>query len=127
MSASGVDVSRRKVFQALMIALMVVVADKRIDLRFKIAGQEVVLQQDAILERLMLTLYLTLGLRMVRRTACVRHAFVRQLFGKVARDVTRPIVRQEAWTMHNIGLIKATGFKRKVERVLDIGCAHSRA
>ena len=55
MSASGVDVSRRKVFQALMIALMVVVADKRIDLRFKIAGQEVVLQQDAVLERLMPT------------------------------------------------------------------------
>ena len=28
--------------------------------------------------------------------------------------------------MHDIGLIKARGFQRKIERVLDIRCAHSR-
>ena len=52
LSASGIDVGRCEVFQALMIALMVVVTDERSDLVFKVTRQEVVLQQDAILERL---------------------------------------------------------------------------
>ena len=40
------------VFQALVIALMVVVFDERLDLRFQITGKEVVLQQDAVLQGL---------------------------------------------------------------------------
>ncbi len=35
-----------------MIALMVVVFDERLDLRFQITGKEVVLQQDAVLQGL---------------------------------------------------------------------------
>jgi hypothetical protein len=42
---------------------MVVVFDERVDLSFEIAGQIIVLQQDAVLERLMPTLDLALGLR----------------------------------------------------------------
>ena len=49
-----------------MIALMVVVTDERIDLRFKVSGQEVVFQQDAVLQRLMPALNFTLGLRVIR-------------------------------------------------------------
>ena len=55
MASACVDISRREVIQALMIALMVVVANERSDLVFKVTGQEVVLQQDAVLERLMPT------------------------------------------------------------------------
>ena len=44
---------------------MVVVTDERIDLRFKVSGQEVVFQQDAVLQRLMPALDLALGLRMI--------------------------------------------------------------
>ena len=43
LSASGIDIGGREVFQALMVALMIVVTDEGIDLRFKFAGQEVVL------------------------------------------------------------------------------------
>jgi len=43
LSASGIDVCGCEVFQALVIALMVVVADERSDLGFKITWQEVVL------------------------------------------------------------------------------------
>jgi hypothetical protein len=41
--APGVNISGREVFQALVIALMVVVANERSDLGFKITRQEVVL------------------------------------------------------------------------------------
>ena len=43
LSTPGVDISGREVFQALVIALMVVVTDKRRDLVLQITRQEVVL------------------------------------------------------------------------------------
>ena len=41
-----------------MIALMIVVSDEGGDVRFEITGQEVVLQQDAVLQGLMPSLIL---------------------------------------------------------------------
>lgn len=49
MTSTCVDICRCEVVQALVIALMVIVPDEGRDVRFKIAGQEVVLQQDAVL------------------------------------------------------------------------------
>jgi len=66
--SAEVDVGRRDVVEALMDALVIVVIDKGRDLRLDIAGQEVVFEQDAVLEGLMPTLDLALGLRMVWRT-----------------------------------------------------------
>ena len=76
-----------------MIALMVVVTDERIDLRFKVSGQEVVFQQDAVLQRLMPALDLSLRLGMIRRAARMLHAFVGKILSQIARDVTRPVVK----------------------------------
>ena len=90
--AAGVDVSWRKVFQALVIALMVVVADEGIDLRFEISGQEVVLQQDPVLQGLMPAFDLALRLRVIWRAARVLHAFVGEIFGEVAGDVGWSVV-----------------------------------
>ena len=50
-SAAGVDIGRGEVFQALVVALMVVVANERVNLRFKVSGQEVIFQQDPVLQR----------------------------------------------------------------------------
>ena len=61
--APEVDVRRCDVVQALVVALMVVVIDEGFDLGFEITGQEVVFQQDAVLQGLMPTLDLALGLR----------------------------------------------------------------
>lgn len=47
MTATGVNVGQREVAQALVVELMVVVTDERRDVRFEIAGQEVVFKQDA--------------------------------------------------------------------------------
>ena len=61
-----VGVGGRDVVQALVIALMVVMLDERIDLLFKVAGQEVILQKDAVFERLVPALDLALCLGMHR-------------------------------------------------------------
>ena len=53
LSAPEVDVSRGKIVEALVIAGMVIVRHEGGDLAFEIAGQVVVLKQDAVLERLM--------------------------------------------------------------------------
>ena len=66
---SEVNVGRRYVVQALMVALVVVVIDEGFDLRFKITGQEVVFEQDAVFQGLMPSFDLALGLGMIRRTA----------------------------------------------------------
>ena len=50
------------VAQALVVAPVVVVLDERLDPGLEIAGQEVVLEQDAVLEGLVPALDLALGL-----------------------------------------------------------------
>ena len=87
LSAPEVDVSRSEIAEALVIAGMVVVLDEGRDLAFEIAGQVVVLEQDAVLERLMPALDLALGLRMERRSADVLDVLLVQPFGEILRDV----------------------------------------
>ena len=73
---------------------MVVMIDEGFDLRLKIAGREVVFQQDAVLRSLMTPLNLALYLMMIRRTASMLHAYVLQPFSQVTRDVTRSVVAE---------------------------------
>src|SRR5271156_120162 len=73
LSAPEVDVSRGKIVEALVIAGMVVMRHEGGDLTFEIAGQVVVLKQDAVLERLMPALDLALGLRVIRGAADMLH------------------------------------------------------
>ena len=62
LSAAEVDVSRSEIAEALVIAGMVVMRHEGRDLAFEIAGQVVVLKQDAVLERLMPALNLARGI-----------------------------------------------------------------
>jgi len=64
-----VGICRRDVVEALLIALMVVMLDERFDLALKIAVQELVFQQDAVLKCLLSALDLALCLWMHRCTA----------------------------------------------------------
>ena len=70
------DVGRCQVLQAFVIAAVIVVIDEVRDLGFKIAGQVIVLKQNAILEGLVPALDLALCLRMARRAANVRYAAI---------------------------------------------------
>ncbi len=87
-----------------MVALVVVVIHEGLDLGLKIAGQEVVFQQDAVLQSLMPPLDLALGLGVIRRTAGVLHAFVLQPFGQLPRDVAGAVVAQQARLVGDVNL-----------------------
>ena len=75
-----------------MITAMVIVIDEPVDLGFEIAGQIIVFEQDAVLERLMPALDLALCLRMARRTADVTDIALVEPFGQIGGDVGRAIV-----------------------------------
>ena len=88
LGASKVDVSRDEIAQALVIAEMVVVIDKCVDLGLEVAGQIIVLKQDAVLERLMPALDLVLRLPVAGRAVHVTHiAFVRRTCAGATGDI----------------------------------------
>ena len=64
LAASEVDVGRCQIADGLVITLVVVVIDEGIDLSLKVAGQIVVLEQNAVLQRLVPAFDLALGLGM---------------------------------------------------------------
>src|SRR3546814_7213460 len=64
-----VGVGGRHVVQALVVTSVVIMLDERFDLGLKVAGQEVIFEQDAILEGLMPALDLALSLGMHRSGA----------------------------------------------------------
>jgi hypothetical protein len=64
--STKVDIGRCEIVQALVVAMVVVVFDEGKDLRFELTRKVVILEQDAVLERLMPALDLALGLRMTR-------------------------------------------------------------
>ena len=78
--------------QAFVVTLVIIVPNEGGDLRFKITGQEVVFEQDAVLQGLMPSFDLALRLRMIRCAACVWHAFVFQVFRQFARDIAGAVV-----------------------------------
>jgi hypothetical protein len=59
---------------------MIVMIDECLDLRFQICREEVVVQQDAVFQGLMPSLYLALCLRVIWCTPDVPHFFVTQPF-----------------------------------------------
>ena len=71
LASAEVNVRRRKIVEALMIAAMIVALDEGSDLGLEIAWEVVVLQQDAVLQRLVPAFDLALGLRMGGRAAGV--------------------------------------------------------
>ena len=82
-----VDVGRGKIVDALVVTAVVVVGDEGRDLSFEIAGQEVVFQQDAVLERLVPALDLALGHRVIWRPADMVHVVGVQPLGQVVGHV----------------------------------------
>ena len=105
--ATKIGVGRRDFAQAFMIALVVVMLDEGPDLGLKVAGHIVVFQQHAILQRLVTSFDLSLGLRVERRTADMIHALGTQPVGQIGRDLGRPIVAEQAWPVRDVRVVTA--------------------
>ena len=102
-----VGIGRRHVIQALVIALVVVMLDERFDLLLKVAGQEVVFQKDAVLERLVPALDFALCLRMHRGTAHMAHLLRFDIFGQFTCDVAGAIITEQPWLVFHGCMIAA--------------------
>jgi hypothetical protein len=70
-----------------MIAAVVVVGHESLDLVLQIARQIVVLEQDAVFQRLVPTLDLTLCHRVIGRAADVGQVMTLHPFRQIVRDV----------------------------------------
>src|SRR5215813_4671702 len=68
-AAPTVDVGGSEIVDAFVVSAVVVVVDESRNLSFQIAGQEIVIQQDAVLEGLMPAFDFALGHRMIGRAA----------------------------------------------------------
>src|SRR5690606_23186535 len=86
-AAPEVDVGGCEISDALMVSAVIMMIDEGRDLALEIARQEVVFQQDAVLERLMPTLDLALGLRVKWRSADMAHAVGVDPLGEFGGDV----------------------------------------
>ncbi len=75
-----------------MITLMVVVIDEGFNFGFTIIWQELVFQQDAVLQSLMITFDFALNLVVLRCTTQVLDAFVLQSLCQFARGLAGSIV-----------------------------------
>ena len=84
LTASEVDIGRREIAQAFVVAVAIVVIDEGVDLVLQIVGQIIVLQKDAVLQGLMPALDLALGLRMVGRAKDMADVAVVEPFGQIA-------------------------------------------
>src|ERR1700748_3315365 len=81
LTASEIDIGGGEIADAFVIAQMIIMLHEAFDVCFKIARQIIVLEQDAVLERLMPALDFTLGHGMVRRSADMGHVLFIEPFG----------------------------------------------
>ena len=98
-----VDVGGSEVGEAFVVAVVVVVHDEGTDAGLKIARQIVVFQQDAVLQGLMPTFDLTLGLGMVWCTADVIHTLVLEPVREITGDVGRAVVAEQTGFVNYLG------------------------
>jgi len=76
------------------------------DLAIKVAGQVIVLEQDAVLEDLMPAHDLALGLRVIAGAANVFHFLLIQPLREIHRDVRRTVIEQQPRSMNEGHLIQ---------------------
>src|SRR5215467_6024253 len=98
LAAPEVDVSRRQVVQALVVELL--------DALFELSWQVVVVQQDQVFHRAMISLDLALRHRVVRPAADMSDAVVLEPLAKLVRHVGWTVIAQQPWPMQNLDLVQ---------------------
>src|SRR5262249_2930352 len=87
LASAEVDIGRGEISDTLVVSEMIVVSHEVSDPGLEIARQIVVLQQDAVLQGLMPSLDLALGLGMQGSAADMIKALILEPFGEIAGDV----------------------------------------
>ena len=102
-----VDISRRQVADALVVPEMIVVGDEVADLLLEVTGEIIVLEQDAVLERLVPALDLALRLGMQRRAADMIHALLLEPVRQITGDIGRAVVAQQPGPVNDVHAVEA--------------------
>ena len=108
-AAAEVDIGGGQVAQALVVAVVVVVIDEVGDGGLELAGQEVILQQDATFQGLVPALDLALGLGVVWRAADVGDALALEPPRKIAGDVGCAVIAEQPGPVDDLRGIAARG------------------
>jgi hypothetical protein len=87
LASAEVDIGRCEISDTLVVPKMIIVSDKLADPGFEIAWQIIVLKQNAVLQRLMPSFDLALGLGMQGSAADMIKALILEPFGEIAGDV----------------------------------------
>jgi len=104
-AAAEVDVGGRQVADGLVVTLVVVMIDEGVNLSLEIAWQVIVLEQDAVLQRLMPALDPALGLGMEGSATNVPDAAIPEPFRQIAGDLRAPVVAQQARPICDLGAL----------------------
>src|ERR1700756_4447293 len=87
LAAPEVEVSRGQVVLGLVVSTVVVVPDELLDALFELSWQVVVVQQDPVFHRAMISVELALRHRGVRPAADMSDAVVPEPLAKLARHI----------------------------------------
>src|SRR5690349_20730748 len=105
--SAEVDIGGCHVAQAFVVAAVVVMLNEGLDLCFEVTGKIVVLEQDAVLQRLMPALDLALGLRMTWRAAKMLDLPLVEPLGETCCDIAGTIIRQQTGFVSDMHLAAA--------------------
>ena len=86
---------------------MVVMVDPLGNGFLQLPREVIVLQFDDVLHRPMITLYLALGLRVIRRATDMIHTLAVEPFSQIAGDVGRTIIAEQPRLVGDLGAIAA--------------------
>ena len=119
-----VGVGGRHIAQTLVVALVIVMLDEGLDLGLEPAGQEVVLQQDAVIQGLVPAFDFALGLGMHLSAAHVAQLVGLNVFHQFAGDVAGAVIAEQSWLVQHRGALAAARCEGEVQRVGDVLGAH---
>lgn len=105
--SAKIDIGRREIVDALVIAAVIVMLDEGLDVGLEIAGQIIILKQDLVFQRLMPALDFALRLGMAGRAADVINVSFSQPLGEVFGDIAGAVVGQQPRPVPDADLIAA--------------------
>ena len=103
--STKIHISGRDIVERFVIAFVVIVRHKIGKSQLKLPREKEDIEFDNRFHGAMVTFDLALGLRMIWGTTDMIHLPVFQPIGQVVRDVTRPVVAEQARLVQNRHLI----------------------
>ena len=105
-SAPKVDIGWSEIAETLVVTPSVIEIDELREPRFELSRQIVILQQNAILQRAMVTLDLALRHRMIGLTTRVTHAVLLEPGAELGREIGWSVIAQQPRPLLDGGLIE---------------------